>query len=352
VRFLTNASGHVTDSYDYDAFGNLLNHTGDTVNNYLYCGEQFDSTTGLYYLRARYMNPSTGTFISQDAYQGSVYDPVSLHKYLYANANPVMYSDPSGYKTSLGEMVTAFAIQAELAICEAMANHSAMMIFNGLIGGVISAVDAGLGGASVDEIILRFCEGFFAGVIFSFAQILFPALMFEIIQPTLILIGIWSTGVAIEEGNYKQAFLRGILSSAGAAGWVNSFMAQYAGITSSWFSPPSSSGNTNPQTPSQSNGSSSYNYNDLPSNPNDLVNQGWTETTHPQVAANSNTRTFVNELTGQTVNFDTAVPGKPGFGGIDHYHIINPNGTGNYNYYLDINGNPVPKGSNPSHIIP
>jgi hypothetical protein len=32
-----------------------------------------------------------------DAYQGSVYDPVSLHKYLYANANPVMYSDPSGY---------------------------------------------------------------------------------------------------------------------------------------------------------------------------------------------------------------------------------------------------------------
>jgi hypothetical protein len=43
------------------------------------------------------MNPSTGMFISQDAYQGSVYDPVSLHKYLYASANPVMYSDPSGY---------------------------------------------------------------------------------------------------------------------------------------------------------------------------------------------------------------------------------------------------------------
>lgn len=43
------------------------------------------------------MNPTTGTFISMDTYQGSIFDPTSLHKYLYANANPVMYCDPSGY---------------------------------------------------------------------------------------------------------------------------------------------------------------------------------------------------------------------------------------------------------------
>ena len=43
------------------------------------------------------MNPTTGTFISMDTYQGSIFEPVSLHKYLYANANPVMYNDPSGY---------------------------------------------------------------------------------------------------------------------------------------------------------------------------------------------------------------------------------------------------------------
>ena len=48
------------------------------------------------------MNPSTGTFISMDSYQGSIYDPVMLHKYLYANVNPVMYADPSGY-TSVAE---------------------------------------------------------------------------------------------------------------------------------------------------------------------------------------------------------------------------------------------------------
>lgn len=43
------------------------------------------------------MNPATGTFITQDTYSGTVFDPTSLHKYLYANANPVMYTDPSGY---------------------------------------------------------------------------------------------------------------------------------------------------------------------------------------------------------------------------------------------------------------
>ena len=97
VRGLIDENGKVTDTYNYDAFGNLLDKTGTTVNNYLYCGEQFDSATGLYYLRARYMNPATGTFITQDTYQGSIFEPATLHKYLYANANPVMYTDPSGY---------------------------------------------------------------------------------------------------------------------------------------------------------------------------------------------------------------------------------------------------------------
>ena len=94
---LANESGVVTDTYCYDAFGNLLKSKGSTENCYRYCGEQFDETSGLYYLRARYMDTSTGRFISQDSYQGNINDPVSLHKYLYANANPVMYSDPSGY---------------------------------------------------------------------------------------------------------------------------------------------------------------------------------------------------------------------------------------------------------------
>ena len=45
------------------------------------------------------MNPTTGTFITMDTYQGSIFDPTSLHKYLYANADPVMNADPTGYFT-------------------------------------------------------------------------------------------------------------------------------------------------------------------------------------------------------------------------------------------------------------
>jgi RHS repeat-associated protein len=66
VRLLTSSSGGVTDRYTYDAFGNLLSSTGSTINPYLYTGQQFDSLTGLYSLRARYYDPTTGRFTSRD----------------------------------------------------------------------------------------------------------------------------------------------------------------------------------------------------------------------------------------------------------------------------------------------
>ncbi len=96
VRNLTNSAGTVTDTYEYDAFGNALQTSGSTPNNYLYRGEQYDSDLGLYYLRARYYNAATGRFMSRDPEDGKRIDPKTLHKYLYAGGDPVNWIDPMG----------------------------------------------------------------------------------------------------------------------------------------------------------------------------------------------------------------------------------------------------------------
>src|SRR5208337_1387713 len=57
---------------------------------------QFDPDLGLYYLRARYYNPATGRFLSRDPKEGWIDDPATLHKYLYANGDPVNALDPTG----------------------------------------------------------------------------------------------------------------------------------------------------------------------------------------------------------------------------------------------------------------
>ena len=129
VRQLTNSAGVVTDSYEYDAWGNLVNKTGTTPNNYLYRGEQYDPDLSLYYLRARYYNPSTGRFLSRDPEAGKPIDPKSLHKYLYAGGDPVNRIDPSGradatdyssilanesWKTQLELRATAYTVRVLL----------------------------------------------------------------------------------------------------------------------------------------------------------------------------------------------------------------------------------------------
>jgi RHS repeat-associated protein len=108
VRALTDTTGTVTDTYDYDAFGNIIHSTGTTPNVYLYSAEQFDPDLHLYYNRARYLNVSIGRFLTMDTFDGVSYDPQTLHKYLYTSADPVNSIDPSGHD-ELGEFAVAEA---------------------------------------------------------------------------------------------------------------------------------------------------------------------------------------------------------------------------------------------------
>ena len=75
----------------------------------LFAGEQFDAETNHYYLRARYLNPSFGRFTQQDTWQGRNNEPITLNKYLYANADPVNHIDPTG-NFSVGQILAATSV--------------------------------------------------------------------------------------------------------------------------------------------------------------------------------------------------------------------------------------------------
>lgn len=90
--------------------------------------------------------------------------------------------------------------------------------------------------------------------------------------------------------------------------------------------------------------------NSLPKNPNKLLKMGWKDTTPTNMARNTTSKVYTNN--GLRVRFDKGNTGVGGYGGKDHYHVFNPNSTGKSDYYLDIKGNPVPKNSKASHIIP
>ncbi|TAE47304.1 MAG: hypothetical protein EAZ88_25620, partial [Oscillatoriales cyanobacterium] len=116
TRAITDSVGLVTDRYTYDAFGGLLNQTGTFGNSFQFAGEQRDSSTGLDYMRARYYDPSLGRFISKDAFSGFLSDPYSQHDYQYAHANPVRFTDPTGYFTMGDIMGTLSGVSALAAI--------------------------------------------------------------------------------------------------------------------------------------------------------------------------------------------------------------------------------------------
>jgi len=93
---LTDSTGAVVNSYEYDIFGDVRASTGSQANEFKFTGEQVDSDTGLEYLRARYYDSATGRFMSKDPYLGIVDLPSSQNAYPYVLDNPVNLLDPSG----------------------------------------------------------------------------------------------------------------------------------------------------------------------------------------------------------------------------------------------------------------
>lgn len=113
IRALTNEEGAVSDRYEFEAFGALSSHQGSDPNAYLFAGEVLDPNVGFYYLRERWLNSWAGLFAAVDPVSTTIFDPGTLHSYLYAASDPVLRVDPSGLE-SLPQLSVTQAVQTNL----------------------------------------------------------------------------------------------------------------------------------------------------------------------------------------------------------------------------------------------
>jgi RHS repeat-associated protein len=93
TRELTDATEAVTDTYLYDAWGDLVASNATALNPYQYIGKlgyTRESVYDGYYVRRRHYAPGIGRFLSRDP-AGSTDGP-----YVYAGDRPALLVDPSG----------------------------------------------------------------------------------------------------------------------------------------------------------------------------------------------------------------------------------------------------------------
>jgi RHS repeat-associated protein len=130
TRVLTDATGAITDSYAYDAFGRLESHVGASPNPYRFGGQYEDRDAGLYHLRARWLDPNAGRFLTTDPFGGFAGAPRTLHRYSYAYNNPVSYGDPGGAFASMASISVSAGVLSSLQSMNLSWNASAAFAFH------------------------------------------------------------------------------------------------------------------------------------------------------------------------------------------------------------------------------
>ena len=106
---LVSEAGDVVEQYAYNAFGEMKIFDGQgaeipasTLGNiYGFTGREMDSESDFYYYRARYYNPQTGRFLSEDPIRFASGD---FNQYRYVGNNPLDSRDPSG-SILIGELL-------------------------------------------------------------------------------------------------------------------------------------------------------------------------------------------------------------------------------------------------------
>ena len=149
---MTDSTGAVVETTDYLPFGAVRAHTGNSVSNYKYTGQELDPESGLYYFKSRYYDNVLARFIQPDGIYPNLYDPQALNGYTYCGNNPMIYTDPDGHwgDIAIGIAVAAFwtffSAGTSAIVAGVMSGGDMTAITHGaLIGAVCGAVAQGMG---------------------------------------------------------------------------------------------------------------------------------------------------------------------------------------------------------------
>ncbi|MEZ2228306.1 MAG: RHS repeat domain-containing protein [Microcoleus sp.] len=148
VSDLVDNSGAVQNHIIYDSFGNVLSQSNpDASSRYLFTGREFDRETGLQFNRARYYDPGTGKFLSEDPIG---FDGGDANLYGYVQNSSVNTTDPTG-KTALAIPLLALAAVAIVGIRTVVALGEAIKGFSKLGKIIGEAIDNATAFESYDE---------------------------------------------------------------------------------------------------------------------------------------------------------------------------------------------------------
>ncbi|KAF1084282.1 tRNA nuclease WapA precursor [Sporotomaculum syntrophicum] len=143
VTKVIDQNGNIVNSYTYDEWGNILSQQEQLPQPLKYAGEYYDDESGLYYLRARYYDPTVGRFISRDSNEGSITNPLSLNLYVYCYSNPLNYLDPTGHsakevwqdlKLGVGAVLNGDNWQSSWAAVKTTPEGAIIYVREGLVG--------------------------------------------------------------------------------------------------------------------------------------------------------------------------------------------------------------------------
>lgn len=111
VVALTDEGGKLVAPLLYNEYGRHL--AGEsTLQLFTFTAQDHDPETGLLHFHARYYDPATGTWLTQDPYRGRIDTPMTLHRYGYVGGNPVTRVDEYGYWVQI--LVVAVLVVSEV----------------------------------------------------------------------------------------------------------------------------------------------------------------------------------------------------------------------------------------------